>query len=117
MRILFLGLLMTAQALSAQTADSPMAGAFGNTIVSVQPGGMVTRTYVDPDGTYRSVTNDLESSGRWEIKKGLICYSAGKPAPAPPLCSLGPKKKLGAKWRIFQPDDNVVMVSIVAGRP
>lgn len=103
-------------ATSAAAQDSPMAGAFGNTIVSTAPGGVVTRAYVDPDGTYRSVTNGVESKGTWEVKKGLICYSQTVPAPAAPLCTLGAKKKVGSKWSIMQPDDTSVKVTIVAGR-
>lgn len=102
--------------ISAQAADNPMTGAFGNTIVSVQPDGTTTRTYVDPDGSYRSVTDGAETSGRWEVRRGLVCYSALTPAPAAPLCSLGPKKKVGAKWKVFLSDDASVKVSIVPGR-
>ena len=100
----------------ALAQDSPMAGAFGNTIVSVAPGGMETRTYVDADGTYRSVTNGAESKGTWEVKKGLICYSQTVPAAAPPLCTLGAKKKVGSKWSVISSDDMSTKATIVAGR-
>jgi len=100
----------------ARDAASPMAGAFGNTIVSTAPGGVVTRTWVDPDGTYKSVVNGAEATGTWTVSKGLICYAQTVPAPAPPLCTLGANKKVGSKWSIMLPDDTSVKVTIVAGR-
>ena len=102
---------------AASAQDNPMQGAFGNTIVSVQPDGVTTRTYVDLDGTYRSVTDGAEVTGRWHVDKGMICYLAEQPAPAAELCALGPKKKVGSKWRIYLPDDTSVKVSIEEGRP
>lgn len=111
--ILTLILLAAAAPAMASDAQSPMAGAFGNTILSISPDGVETRTYVDPDGTYRSVTGGVESAGTWQVVKGQICYQA--PA-APPLCALGPKKKVGSKWKIFVTDDRYYSNSIVAGR-
>ena len=109
-------LMMAALAAPAVAQDSQMAGAFGNTIVSTAPGGVVTRTYIDADGTYRSVTGGVEGKGNWTIRKGLICYNQTLPAPAAPLCTLGAKKKVGSKWSIVQPDATSTKVTIVAGR-
>lgn len=100
----------------AQTSPSPMAAAFGNTIVSTAPGGVVTKTHVNPDGTYKSETNGAVMSGTWEVRKGLICYSQTVPAPAAPLCTMGAKKKVGSKWSIVHEDDTSTKVTIVAGR-
>lgn len=100
----------------AQDAAGPMAGAFGNTIVSTTPKGVVTKTYIDADGSYRSVADGAESRGQWTMKKGLICYTRQIPAPAAPLCTLGPGKKVGGKWAIFQDDGTSTKVTIVAGR-
>ena len=111
-----LALLAITLAAAAPAQDSPMAGAFGNTIVSTAPGGIVTKTYVDPDGTYRSVTAGAESKGTWAVKKGMLCYAQTDPAPAAPLCTLGAKKKVGSKWSIVQPDATSTKVTIVAGR-
>ena len=105
--------LATAVPAVASEQPSPMAGAFGNTILSISPDGIETRTYVEPDGTYRSVTGGVESSGTWAVVKGQICYSAPGAAP---LCALGPKKKVGSKWKIFVTDDRYYSNSIVAGR-
>ncbi len=100
----------------AQAPVSPMAGAFGNTIVTTYADGTSARTFVDPDGTYRSLTGSNESRGTWSVKKGLICYTQTVPAPAPDLCAIGAKKKLGAKWRVFLANDQSIKVEIVAGR-
>lgn len=103
---------------SAQAADedkpSPMAGAFGNTIVSLNPDGSSTRTYLEPDGSYRSVTPLGTFTGRWAIERARLCYHGS--TGGPPLCTIGPGKKLGDKWKIFLPDGSAVKVEIVAGR-
>lgn len=111
-------ILLTAALLAAPAVaqDSPMAGAFGNTIVSTAPGGVETKAYVDPDGSYRSVTNGAESKGTWAVKKGLVCYTQTVPTPAAPLCTVGANKKVGSKWSIMLPDDTSTKVKIVAGR-
>lgn len=101
---------------AAADADSPMAGAFGNTLVSTAPNGAVTQTYIDPDGTYRSIALGMDSRGRWSVWRGQICYSQTSPAPAPPLCSLGPKKKVNSKWTIFHGDGSSTKVTIIPGR-
>ena len=112
-KTLIFALLVIAVPVVAKEKANPMAGAFGKTILSVAPDGAQTRTYVDPDGTYRSVTGGLESTGTWIVSRGKICYSA---AGAPPLCALGPNKKPGSKWKVFISDDAYYAVSIVPGR-
>ena len=112
-KTLIMALLVLAAPAIAKEKANPMEGAFGNTILSVAPDGAETRTSVDPDGTYKSITGGLESRGTWIVSRGKICYSA---AGAPPLCALGPNKKPGSKWKVFVNDDNYYAVSIVQGR-
>lgn len=111
-------IIITAALAAAPTLaqESPMAGAFGNTIVSTASGGVETLTHVNPDGTYESATAGVLSKGNWVVKKGQICYSQTVPAPAAPLCTAGPKKKVGSKWSIMNADDTSTKVTIVAGR-
>ena len=113
-RITLLAALLLAGPAAAQ--DSPMAGAFGNTIVATAPDKTVTKTYIEPDGSYRSVVNGAEMRGTWQVKKGLLCYQQTAPAPAAPLCTIGANKKVGSKWSIMAPDDTSTKVTIVAGR-
>lgn len=102
----------------AQTekSDSPMAGAFGNTIVSTAPTGVVTMTYIDPDGTYRSIAPGMDSRGRWSVWRGQICYTQTSPGPAAPLCTTGPKKKVNSKWQVYHADGTSTKVTIIPGR-
>ena len=83
--MLALATAMAAPAIAqtAAEADSPMAGAFGNTLVSTAPNGAVTQTYIDPDGTYRSIALGMDSRGRWNVWRGQICYSQTSPAGLP----------------------------------
>lgn len=110
------GLLALAGSAQAADADkpSPMAGAFGNTIVSVNPDGSSTKTYLEPDGSYRSVTPAGTFTGRWAIERARLCYHDA--SGAPPLCTIGPGKKVGDKWKIFLESGSQVKVEIVAGR-
>ncbi len=110
-----LPLLIAAPAI-AQDKPSPMQGAFGNTIVTTGTDKSVTKTYVDADGKYRSVTPTYESTGTWTVKKGLICYAQTAPVVAAPLCAIGANKKVGDKWSLVQPDGMSIRVTIVAGR-
>ena len=108
--------LIALAAVPALAQESPMTGAFGNTIVSTDPSGAVTRTWVDADGKYRSETGGAISSGAWVVRRGMICYSQTSPVAAAPLCTLGPKKRLGSRWSIVQPSGMSVRTQIIAGR-
>ena len=106
--------LLAATGASAQTTG--MEGAYGNTIVTTMPDGTGGKTYVDPDGTYKAVNGTTTSTGKWSVKKGLVCYSQMQPAVAAPLCTMGARKKVGDKWKIFQGDGQAIRVEMVAGR-
>src|SRR5262249_46791998 len=100
----------------AHDKPSPMQSAFGNTIVTTATDKSVTRTYVDADGKYRSVTPTYESTGTWTVRKGMVCYAQVTPVFAAPLCAIGANKKVGDKWSLVQPDGMSIKVTIVAGR-
>jgi hypothetical protein len=107
--------LLTASAAVAE--ESPMQGAFGNTIVSTYPDGAKGRAYLEPDGTYRAVTREgWDVTGRWTIERKRLCYHGDAAPGAPPLCTIGLGKKVGDSWNIFLEDGSKIRVELVAGR-
>lgn len=98
-------------------AEGPMDAAFGNTIVSTYSNGTTSRSYLEPDGSYRFVSPEGQTfTGRWAVERKRLCYYAAAAPNAPPLCTIGPNKKVGDSWKIFLPDGATVKVQLVAGR-
>lgn len=102
---------------AAIAEESPMQGAFGNTILSTFPDGATSRSYLEPDGTYKAVTREgWTLTGRWAIERKRLCYHGDAAPGAPPLCTIGLGKKVGDSWSIFLEDGSKIRVEIVAGR-
>lgn len=106
---------------SFASAD-PMAGTYGNKVVTTNAKGEATTFWFNADKTYKVKTAaGQEGTGKWEIKDGKqFCISpnapAGQPAPAP-QCSeyIGGGKKAGDTWKQKDATGAEITVAIVAG--
>jgi hypothetical protein len=64
----------------AQAAASPVAAAFGNTILSTYPDGRTAEIWLSPDGTYTGEGRRHDpSNGRWTVRGGRLCFKQSRP--------------------------------------
>jgi len=63
---------------------SPLASAFGNTVVSTYPDGRTALVWLKKDGTYTGKgRRRTPSSGTWSLRGGKVCLKQSRPVPAP----------------------------------
>ena len=106
-----------AAGLAAPAWAGPMDAAFGNTIVTTYPDGAVSKVYLEPDGSYRSIARDgREDVGTWKAEKGRLCYYPDGAPKGRPICAVGLNKKVGDTWKVFQDDGASIKITIAAGR-
>jgi hypothetical protein len=109
----FAGLVM-----SAAAAPSPVAAAFGGTIVSTYPDGRKAELYLHRDGTYaaRGRRGD-PSKGRWRVKGDKLCLSQSSPLSVPfDYCTPIPAGGLSAAWSAKAVTGEPIRVRLVKGR-
>ena len=64
--------------------SSPLARAFGNTVVSTYPDGRTALVWLKEDGTYTGKTRRrTPSSGTWSLKAGKVCLKQSRPVAVP----------------------------------
>ena len=82
---LLLTLGLAAAPLSAFGSESsPLARAFGNTVVSTYPDGRTALVWLKKDGTYTGKgRHRTPSSGTWRLKDGKVCLKQSRPVAAP----------------------------------
>jgi len=103
-------------AFTAQAA-SPVAGAFGNTIVSVYPDGRHGELWLQPGGAYTSEgrRGDM-SSGHWTVKGEKLCLKQSKPiAVFLTFCTPIPSAGLGQEWSAKAVTGEAIKVKVVKG--
>jgi hypothetical protein len=105
----------------AMASADPMAGTYGNKVVTTNAKGEATTFWFKADRTYKVKTAaGQEGTGKWEIKDGKFCITpdvpAGQPAPAA-QCSeyVGGGKKAGDTWKQKDATGADINVAIVAG--
>lgn len=109
----------------AFAAEDPMAGTYGNKVVTTNAKGEATTFWFKADKSFKLKTAaGQEGTGKWEIKDGKFCITsdlpatapAGTPAPAP-QCSeyIGGGKKAGDTWKQKDATGAEISVAIVAG--
>ncbi|CAN5201281.1 hypothetical protein BH11PSE2_BH11PSE2_22060 [soil metagenome] len=92
---------LSAVELAAAASTSPVAGAFGNTIISTYPDGRTGRLWLHADGSYsaKGRRGDL-SSGRWTIKGPKICLKQAQPVSVPfSFCTPYGGSSVGSSWK------------------
>jgi len=108
-------IVLTASAVFA--ADDVMASRYGNTTVTTDAKGAVTKVYYKSDGTFTAKAGDQTTSGTWKVDGGKICltYTGATPTGmANPACFPITAHKVGDKWTVGE-GDNKRTVELVAG--
>lgn len=106
---------------AAFASADPMAGTYGNKVVTTNDKGEATTFWFNADKSYKVKTAaGQEGTGKWEIKDGKFCIMANAPAgqPAPAAqCSeyVGGGKKAGDTWKQKDAAGAEISVAIVAG--
>jgi hypothetical protein len=81
---LVLSLVCAGFAAADAEAASPLARAFGNTVVSTYPDGRTGLLWLKPDGTYAAKgRRRTPSNGTWSLKGAKVCLKQIKPIRAP----------------------------------
>jgi hypothetical protein len=101
----------------AQDKFDPMASAYGNTIVLSIGNVWTARQYVDPDHSWRQVSDDGEVRGTWSYLGDRVCMRQTAP-PGPTYCHAPLERKVGDRWTNVDPDQGfTVQIELVKGRP
>jgi hypothetical protein len=105
-----------ASAFAAQAA-SPVAGAFGNTVVSTYPDGRQGELWLQPNGAYSSEgrRGDM-SSGHWTVKGEKLCLKQSKPISVfLSFCTPIPSAGMGQEWSAKAVTGEQIKVKVVKG--
>ena len=116
---LALCLALTAGAVGlAAAAPSPLAGAFGNTIISTYPDGRTGHLWLHADGSYDAKGRRGDpSSGRWSLKGAKVCLKQLKPFRAPfSYCTGYGAAKVGASWKGKAVTGEPISIRLVGGK-
>ena len=116
-RIALLAFSASLLALAANAATSPLAKAFGNTIVSTYPDGRTAELWLQQGGGYTAEgrRHDM-SSGRWSLKGGKVCLKQSKPIWTPfTYCTAIPNGGVGTSWSAKAVTGEAIRVKLVPG--
>jgi hypothetical protein len=103
---------------ASDTSPSPLAKAFGNTIVSTYPDGRKAELWLRPDGGYSAQGRRGDpSSGTWSVSGAKVCLKQQKPFWAPfSFCTAIPPGGVGSSWTAKAVTGETVRVRLVQGR-
>jgi hypothetical protein len=112
-----LAVLATAIGLPAGATSSPVAKAFGNTIVSTYPDGRTAELWLRPDGAYTAEGRRGDgSNGHWSLKGEKLCLKQSRPIPVPfSYCTPIPQGGMGAVWSAKAVTGEAIRVKLVKG--
>lgn len=123
MKRILAGMVVAALGVSmAVAADDPMAGRYGNTVVTTSADGKEAgRSYYNADGTFSRKTAAGEIKGTWKLDGDKLCLTQTEPAPpagAPATCiPANGGKKVGDSWDVTLPDGTKLKATLQQGRP
>lgn len=111
---------------AAISADDPMAGVYGNTVVVTNAKGEVSKIWINKDGTYKAAAaNGQSGTGKWAVKDNNTKYCstpdlpatapAGTPAPKESCSEFHGGKKPGDKWQQKDAEGLPISVEVKAG--
>lgn len=101
MKRYFLAAAFVALSASAAFAEDIMASRYGNTTVSTDPSGVVTKLYYKADGTFTGVQNGQNFSGTWKLDaSNTLCLTFAQPVKGvtSPLCTPASAHQVGDSW-------------------
>ena len=123
MKRILAGMVVAALGVSmAVAADDPMAGRYGNTVVTTSADGKEAgRSYFNADGTFSRKTAAGEIKGTWKLDGDKVCITQTEPAPpagTPATCiPANGGKKVGDSWDVTLPDGTKLKATLQQGRP
>jgi hypothetical protein len=103
---------------AAALANTPIDGAFGNTIISTYPDGRTARLWLHPDGSYdaRGRRGD-PSGGRWSLKGAKVCLRQVRPFAAPfSFCTGIGEAHVGAAWKGKAVSGEAITIRLIKGQ-
>jgi len=69
---------------SAPASTSPVAAAFGNTVMSIYPDGRSQKIWLQPDGTWTGQSRrGIPLAGKWTMRGAKVCLRQSKPPTLP----------------------------------
>lgn len=99
-------------------APSPVAKAFGNTIVSTYPDGRTAELWLQPDGAYTAKGRRGDGSGgHWKINGAKLCLKQSRPFPSPfSFCTPIPQGGMATTWSAKAVTGEPIRVRLARGR-
>jgi len=88
-------------ATSAAFADDIMASRYGNTTMTTDAKGVVTKIYYKSDGTFTGKQANQSFSGTWKLDaSNMLCltFSVALPGLTNPTCVPASAHKVGDSW-------------------
>jgi len=118
MRPIAAALLTSAIGVASAHAASPVAAAFGNTILSTYPDGRTGELWLHPGGRYDAEGRKGDpSSGKWSLKGEKLCLKQSRPMPSfLSFCTPLPHKGMSAGWTAKAVTGETIQVRLVHGR-
>ena len=101
MRGLLLGVALLAFSSGVASADDLMASRYGNTTITTDDKGVVTKLYYAADGTFTGKQAAVDFNGTWKIgPPGTIClvFPQKIEGMTSPFCAPVVAHKVGDKW-------------------
>lgn len=102
----------------ARTDQSPIAPAFGNTILSTYPDGRTGELWLKPDGSYTAMGRRKDqSNGHWKVHDQKLCLKQAHPfAPPFSFCTPIPSGGFSAAWSAKSVSGEPIKITLVKGR-
>lgn len=122
MKLILAAVAFAASAVVALAAEDPMAGRYGNTVVTTTADGKEAgRSYYDADGKFSRTTPAGTVKGTWKLDGDKVCITQTEPAPAagatPTCIPANGGKKAGDSWDVTLPDGTKLKATLQKGRP
>jgi hypothetical protein len=122
MKLILAAVAFAASVMVAVAAEDPMAGRYGNTVVTTTADGKEAgRTYYNADGTFSRKTPAGEVKGTWKLDGDKLCLTQTEPAPpagaAATCIPAHGGKKVGDSWDVTLPDGTKLKATLQKGRP
>jgi hypothetical protein len=102
----------------AAAPDSPVAAAFGNTVITTYPDGRTQQIWLAPDGRWSGISRTRKAlAGKWSLKGGKLCMRQQTP-PALPFSyctAFPPDARVGVAWTAKDFMGTPIQLKLVSG--
>jgi hypothetical protein len=92
-----------------------ISGAFGNTLLTIDPDGRSRKIWLKPDGSWAGKSRrGLDLAGSWTVKGEKVCLKQSKPRLPGSMCERFPTE-IGAGVSVKDPSGKTVQLRLVEG--